>query len=198
MKGGARMKKIVLAQGVYERRKEVISAVRHAAKMKGWDVVLPGRDYVGMAKVVKHMPDYQKKIEEFQKLSRAMRDDAVYGLSLLEQLENDNILVIYDGGPCDLYAYANVDENLDKRWFSRFLIETSEKIGYDAVFQLLSYVNMNRDDQHETISLEEIKRIETTTAELWDESKLNFTQINAGSYARNLKVLLAKLDELLS
>ena len=192
------MKKIVLAQGVYERRKEVISAVRHAAKMKGWDVVLPGRDYVGMAKVVKHMPDYQKKIEEFQKLSRAMRDDAVYGLSLLEQLENDNILVIYDGGPCDLYAYANVDENLDKRWFSRFLIETSEKIGYDAVFQLLSYVNMNRDDQHETISLEEIKRIETTTAELWDESKLNFTQINAGSYARNLKVLLAKLDELLS
>ena len=192
------MKKIVLAQGVYERRKEVISAVRHAAKMKGWDVVLPGRDYVGMAKVVKHMPDYQKKIEEFQKLSRAMRDDAVYGLSLLEQLENDNILVIYDGGPCDLYAYANVDENLDKRWFSRFLIETSEKIGYDAVFQLLSYVNMNREDQHETISLEEIKRIETTTAELWDESKLNFTQINAGSYARNLKVLLAKLDELLS
>ena len=127
-----------------------------------------------------------------------MRDDAVYGISLLEQLENDKILVIYDGGPCDLYAYANVDENLDKRWFSRFLIETSEKIGYDAVFQLLSYVNMNREDQHETISLEEIKRIETTTAELWDESKLNFTQINAGSYARNLKVLLAKLDELLS
>ena len=192
------MKKIVLAQGVYERRKEVISAVRHAAKMKGWDVVLPDRDYVGMAKVVKHMPDYQKKIEEFQKLSRAMRDDAVYGLSLLEQFENDKILVIYDGGPCDLYAYANVDENLDKRWFSRFLIETSEKIGYDAVFQLLSYVNMNREDQHETISLEEIKRIETTTAELWDESKLSFTQINAGSYARNLKVLLAKLDELLS
>ena len=192
------MKKIVLAQGVYERRKEVIAAVRHAAKMKGWDVVLPDRDYVGMAKVVKHMPDYQQKIEEFQKLSRAMRDDAVYGLSLLEQLENDKILVIYDGGPCDLYAYANVDENLDKRWFSRFLIETSEKIGYDAVFQLLSYVNMNREDQHETISLEEIKRIETTTAELWDESKLNFTQINAGSYARNLKVLLMKLDELLS
>ena len=29
------MKKIVLAQGVYERRKEVISAVKHAAKMKG-------------------------------------------------------------------------------------------------------------------------------------------------------------------
>ena len=192
------MKKIVLAQGVYERRKEVISAVRHAAKMKGWDVVLPDRDYVGMAKVVKHMPDYQQKIEEFQKLSRAMRDDAVYGLSLLEQLENDRVLVIYDGGPCDLYAYANVDENLDKRWFSRFLIETSEKTGYDAVFQLLSYVNMNREDQHETISLEEIKRIETTTAELWDESKLSFTQINAGSYARNLKVLLAKLDELLS
>lgn len=192
------MKKIVLAQGVYERRKEVISAVRHAAKMKGWDVVLPGRDYVGMAKVVKHMSDYQQKIEEFQKLSRAMRDDAVYGLSLLEQLENDRVLVIYDGGPCDLYAYANVDENLDKRWFSRFLIETSEKIGYDAVFQLLSYVNMNREDQHETISLEEIKRIETTTAELWDESKLSFTQINAGSYARNLKVLLTKLDELLS
>lgn len=192
------MKKIVLAQGVYERRKEVISAVRHAAKMKGWDVVLPGRDYVGMAKVVKHMSDYQQKIEEFQKLSRAMRDDAVYGISLLEQLENDRVLVIYDGGPCDLYAYANVDENLDKRWFSRFLIETSEKIGYDAVFQLLSYVNMNREDQHETISLEEIKRIETTTAELWDESKLSFTQINAGSYARNLKVLLAKLDELLS
>ena len=153
------MKKIVLAQGVYERRKEVISAVRHTAKMKGWDVVLPDRDYVGMAKVVKHMPDYQKKIEEFQKLSRAMRDDAVYGLSLLEQLENDRILVIYDGGPCDLYAYANVDESLDKRWFSRFLIETSEQIGYDAVFQLLSYVNMNREDQHETISLEEIKRI---------------------------------------
>ena len=192
------MKKIVLAQGVYERRKEVISAVRHAAKMKGWDVVLPGRDYVGMAKVVKHMSDYQQKIEEFQKLSRAIRDDAVYGLSLLEQLENDRVLVIYDGGPCDLYAYANVDENLDKRWFSRFLIETSEKTGYDAVFQLLSYVNMNREDQHETISLEEIKRIETTTAELWDESKLSFTQINAGSYARNLKVLLAKLDELLS
>ena len=192
------MKKIVLAQGVYERRKEVISAVRHTAKMKGWDVVLPGRDYVGMAKVVKHMPDYQKKIEEFQKLSRAMCDDAVYGLSLLEQLENDKNLVIYDGGPCDLYAYANVDENLDKRWFSRFLIETSEKIGYDAVFQLLSYVNMNREDQHETISLEEIERIETTAAELWNESKLNFTQINAGSYARNLKVLLAKLDELLS
>ena len=192
------MKKIVLAQGVYERRKEVISAVRHAAKMKGWDVVLPGRDYVGMAKVVKHMSDYQQKIEEFQKLSRAIRDDAVYGLSLLEQLENDRVLVIYDGGPCDLYAYANVDEDLDKRWFSRFLIETSEKTGYDAVFQLLSYVNMNREDQHETISLEEIKRIETTTAELWDESKLTFTQINAGSYARNLKVLLAKLDELLS
>lgn len=192
------MKKIVLAQGVYERRKEVISAVRHTAKMKGWDVVLPDRDYVGMAKVVKHMPDYPQKIEEFQKLSRAMRDDAIYGLSLLEQLENEKILVIYDGGPCDLFAYANVDERLDKRWFSRFLIETSEKIGYDAVFQLLSYVNMNREDQHETISLEEIKRIETTTAELWDESKLSFTQINAGSYARNLKVLLAKLDELLS
>ena len=119
--------------------------------MKGWDVVLPGRDYVGMAKVAKHMPDYQQKIEEFRKLSQAMRDDAVYGLSLLEQLENDKVLVIYDGAPCDLYAYANVDERLDKRWFSHFLIEASEQIGYDAVFQLLSYVNMNREDQHETI-----------------------------------------------
>ncbi len=191
------MKKIVLTYGVYERRQEVISAVKEYFQQHGWTVIVPNRDYAGMMSVIQHDHDYMRKIEEFKRLASHMHKDGMSDSDLIAQTKDDKTLILFGSGICDLYAYANLDPMLDERWFTAELLEKCQDLHYDAVFQLLSYPGMEALEHQQPVSLEKIQEIETKTAKIWKESGVNFTQVKMNDFELNYCALISAIAEAL-
>ncbi len=201
------MNKIVISNGSYAKRQETIDAVRQYLTDLGYEVYIFNAVYNCRMQVEACDHDHARRIQRFMDMgNKILKDSKALDESAKEatnakKITSNKLVEIFNGGICDLEAYAAPQSKKEQKALREKLFEFSSQAGYSAVYQLLCYDGMVYEGFSGPESISDIRKLEEAIYRTWvDFSKqyqLPVTQIAAGSHEDNIQAICTSIENFL-